>query len=326
MKRKGIEQNIKLGIFVLVGIVLFLVIVVFIGSQNNLFDRTFTAYAVFKNVEGLKDGDNVWLSGVKIGTVRQVRIASEGRVIVTLSLRDKQNQFIKKNATAFIGSDGLVGNKIVVIRPGDATETIQHADTIMASSPADTQQLINIARDVGENTRSLTTDLKMLLDKVNAGHGVVGDLLTDGALSQDIRKAIADIKGTTTQTAQASQQLNAMLQKLNHGDGLLNTLITDTAMTYVFHETLNNVREVSRNSAEVSRGLEELMAKINDSNNALGVLLADTAFANTLRETLGNAESASAKLEENMDALRSNFLLRGYFRRQERRQREAAEN
>ena len=110
MKTDETKQNIKLGLFVVAGIALFLISVFFIGSENNVFNRTFQAFAIFKNVEGLKEGDNVWLSGVKIGTVKDVKIVSEGKVIVELSLKHKQNEFIKSNATAFIGSDGFVGN------------------------------------------------------------------------------------------------------------------------------------------------------------------------------------------------------------------------
>ena len=109
MKSKEVQQNIKLGIFVLAGLVLFFAAVFLVGSENNLFSSTFTTHAIFKNVEGLKEGDNVWLSGVKIGTVKQVRIVKEGRVVVTLNLKENQNRFIKKDATASIGSAGLVG-------------------------------------------------------------------------------------------------------------------------------------------------------------------------------------------------------------------------
>ena len=132
MKSIEVQNNIKLGIFVLAGIVLFLAAVFLIGSENNIFNKTFTAHAIFKNVEGLKEGDNVWLSGVKIGTVKEVRIVKEGRVIVSLSLKENQNKFIKKDATAFIGSDGLVGNKIVVIRTRKVAQILEETDTLGA--------------------------------------------------------------------------------------------------------------------------------------------------------------------------------------------------
>lgn len=321
MKTEEAKQDIKLGLFVLVGVVLFLISVVFIGSENNLFSRTFTSYAIFKNVEGLKKGDNVWLSGVKIGTVHEVHIVSEGKVVVELTLKDRQNQFIKKDATAFIGSDGLVGNKIVVIRPGTSKAILEDTDTIGAFSPADTQDLINIARDVGENTRSLTYDLKTLSKRISDGKGVVGELMTDGEIARDLRAAVDGLRSTSIQTTKASGELASMMYKLNHGDGLVNTLATDTMLTQVFDETLKNVKEVSQNSAKMSANLQELIEKMNSGNNAISLLLADSLFATRMKSTMENAQSASAKLDENMEAMRHNIFLRGYFKKKERREK-----
>jgi phospholipid/cholesterol/gamma-HCH transport system substrate-binding protein len=321
MKTDETKQNIKLGLFVVGGIVLFLTSVFFIGSENNVFNKTFQAFAIFRNVEGLKEGDNVWLSGVKIGTVKDVKIVSEGKVIVELSLKHKQNEFIKRNATAFIGSDGLVGNKIVVIRPGDVAQTIHDSDTINSASPTDTQELINIAKDVGENTRSLTDNLKVLSKKISDGQGVVGELLNNGPMANDLRAAVTNFRQTTEKTSLASEQLQAMVYKLNNGDGLVNRLATDTSLAYTFDQTLANVKKVSQNSAEMSRNLEEVVAKLNSGNNAIGVLLADTAFANKMKVTLDNARSASIKLDDNMEALQHNFLLRGYFRKKAKREK-----
>lgn len=318
MKTDEVQRNIKLGAFVIGGLVLFLVSVFFIGNENNVFNKTFKAYAIFRNVEGLKEGDNVWLSGVKIGTVKNVSIVSEGKVIVALSLKDKQNKFIKKNATAFIGSDGLVGNKIVVIRPGDVRESIHNEDTINSASPTDTQELINIAKDVGENTRSLTDNLKVLSKKISDGQGIVGELLNNGAIAEDLRAAVTNFKSTSVQTAHASAELNTMMSKLNTGDGLVNRLATDTSLAYTFDQTLYNVKKVSANAAEMSRNLEEVIAKLNDSNNAIGVLLADTSFANKMKVTMDNAKSASVKLDDNMEAMQHNFLLRGFFKKKKK--------
>jgi phospholipid/cholesterol/gamma-HCH transport system substrate-binding protein len=221
MEPKEFKQNIRLGLFVIVGIALFLTSVFYIGSEKNVFNKTFMVSAIFKNVEGLTEGDNVWLSGVKIGTVRNVTIISEGQVVVSLSLKDKQNEFIKKNATAFIGSDGLVGSKIVVIRPGNASDIIQDNDTINSLSPTDTQELINIARDVGANTRSLTDDLKLIAARINKGEGIVGELLNDGELSRDLRETINSLKIAGQNTNRATIDLKELVAEINNVGGLI---------------------------------------------------------------------------------------------------------
>jgi phospholipid/cholesterol/gamma-HCH transport system substrate-binding protein len=324
MEKKEIAQQIKVGAFVLAGLTLFLISVFFIGSENNIFSRTFTVAAIFKNVEGLKTGDNVWLSGVKIGTVTDVKIIAQGKVVVNLSLKDNQNQFIKQDAQASIGSDGLVGNKIVVIRPGTSAQAVSPDDTINTSSPADTQELINIAKDVGENTRSITSDLKTIAQRVNAGKGVVGELLNDGSIAKEIREVIVNLRTTGSNTAKASEELHTLLYQLRNGNGLLPTLISDTAYANTFQNAITNIEKVSANAEVVSSNLESLAAKMNDQNNAVGVLLADTVVADRLKNTIENAEQASSKLDENMEALQHNFLFRGYFRKQAKKEAKEA--
>ena len=318
METQEIKQNVKLGIFVLTGVLLFIIALFYIGRENTIFNKTFTISAVFKNIEGLKEGDKVWLSGVKIGTVQHVQIVSEGQVIVAMSLRDKQNEFIKKNATAFIGSDGLVGNKIVVIRPGNAPAIVQDMDTINTFSPTDTQELINIAKDVGANTRSLTDDIKLITARINKGVGLIGELLNDGPLSHELREAVTSLKSAGENTNRATADLTKMMSNINEGDGLMTKLINDSSYAVTFETALNNVAEVGKNTRVMSEELKSVIAKLNHDDNAISVLLADTAFANKLKVTLKNAESASVKLDANMEALKHNFLLRGYFKKQKR--------
>ncbi|HYC86168.1 MAG TPA: MlaD family protein [Chryseosolibacter sp.] len=325
METKEIAQQVKLGAFVLGGLALFLVAVFFIGSENNIFSRTFEVTAIFRNVEGLKEGDNVWLSGVKIGTVTAVKIREQGKVEVTLSLKNNQHHFISRDATASVGSDGLVGNKIVVIAPGKSTATIAENDTLQTLSPTDTQDLMNLAKDVGENTRSLTLGLRELTERVNRGEGIVGELFAEGEMSRDLRSTINNLKQTTNNTAKATSELSSLIVDMRTGDGLLSTLVYDSAYARDFEQTLKNIKYVSMHTDVVAQRLMQLTAKMNDKDNAVGVLLQDSSFANSLRHTMQNTEEATRKLDENMEALQHNFLLRRYFRKSDKRKdREAA--
>ncbi len=328
MDRKEVAQQIKLGAFVLAGLALFLISVFLIGSENNVFSRTFSVAAVFRNVEGLKPGDNVWLSGVKIGTVSDVKIISEGKVVVTLALKEDQNKFIQTDAMASIGSDGLVGSKIVVIRPGRSARSVVDNDTLKTVSPTDTQDILNLARDVGENTRGLTADLRTMASRISEGKGIVGELLNDGTIAQELRAAILNLRKTGMNTAEASAELHGLIYELRHGPGLLPTLVSDTAYANTFRSALANIERVSVNAGEVSEGLKTLASKINEGNNAVGVLLDDSVVADQLRTTIENSALASEKLDENMEALQHNFLFRRYFRKQQkgeaRQEREAA--
>ena len=325
MEEDETKERIKLGAFVVGGAVLFLIAAIIVGSASNFFSKTFMVSAVFKNVEGLKEGDKVWLSGVQIGTVKKVQIVVIGEVVVGLSLKEKQNEFIRKNATASIGSDGLIGNKIVVIQPGNSPEIILDGDTINAVSPADTQELINIAKEVGENTRSITLDLKTISSKLSKGQGIIGELLNEGPFSKELRLTVHNLKTTGENTTRASSNLSNLVEDMRHGPGLLPTLISDTTFKGVFTQTLVNVKKVSKNAEAMSKSLESITAKMNNRDNAVGVLLADTAFAHKLQRTMRNTESASFRLNENMEALKHNFLTRGFFRKQARQEKKEKE-
>ena len=318
MSAKTSNQNIRLGIFVIGGLVIFLATVFYMGSQNNYFNKTYSVSAVFKNVEGLKQGDNVWLSGVKIGTVKEVNIISDGKVSVRLSLKSKQHEFIKKDAVASIGSDGLIGNKIVVIRPGKANEQIEDGDTLNSFSPTDTQELFNLAKDVGTNTKSITDDLKSITASINDGEGLLGELIRDGKASTDIRETMANIKSTSRRTELMIANLNKTINDLTQSDGLVNKLFMDTSYVSTFEQAIANVEQVTEETKQMSEELQSVVSKMNNDENAVGVLLADTAFATSLKTTMDNTEAASEKLDENMKALRSNFLFRRYFKKKDK--------
>jgi len=323
MENSEVKRNIKLGAFVVGGIVIFLASIFYMGREGNMFNKTFTVSAIFKNVEGLKEGDNVWLSGVKIGTVKRVQIVSEGKVVVSFSLKDKQNEFIKKDATAYVGSDGLVGSKIVVIRPGSVAKIIQDNDTINALSPTDTQELFNIAKEVGVNARSISNDIKLISERLNKGEGVFGELLRDGPIAMDLRKTMLALKTTGENTDRISEDAKRIMNEINYGDGLISKLINDTMYAVTFDSTLQNIARVGENSKVMSEDLQRIIKKINSSDNAVGVLLTDTAFAHKLRGTMDNAAAASIKLDDNMEALQHNFLLKGYFRRKKKAEERA---
>lgn len=315
MDSQETKRNLKLGIFVIGGVALFLLTLFYLGRENNIFNKTFAVSAIFKNVEGLKEGDNVWLSGVKIGTVKKVSIMDEGKVIVTLSLKEKQNEFIKKDATANIGSDGLVGNKIVVIRPGTAKETIHDNDTINSFSPTDTQELFNLAKEVGTDIKAITADLKITTARINAGEGVIGELLNEGEMAKELRASMAAIRRASENATRATNEINKMLTEINQGDGLMTKLIRDTTYAAQFSRTMENVEQVGENAKRMAADLKEVTDKMNDKNNAMGVLLTDTAFAAKLKSTMTNAEKSSAKLDENLKAMRSSWPFKKYFRK-----------
>src|SRR2546421_1220592 len=118
MKSNKNTRAVTVGIFVVVAIIIFIVGVLALGGQRKTFANTITIKAIFDDVNGLQNGSNIWFEGVKIGTVKKIRFTDNALVEVQMDIEEKSKQYIHKNAKAKIGTEGLIGNKIVVIYGG----------------------------------------------------------------------------------------------------------------------------------------------------------------------------------------------------------------
>ena len=121
---KDAESNWKLGMFITGGLILFILIIYFVGKQQNLFGSTFQLKSKFKTVSGLKIGNNVRFSGINIGTVSEIALVNDSSVVVVLTIQEEVQKFIKTDARASISSDGLVGDKILTISPGTSSNKV----------------------------------------------------------------------------------------------------------------------------------------------------------------------------------------------------------
>jgi len=193
--KKNTGNRIGLGIFVSVALVLFVVAIYFIGERQQLFKNTFEVNAVFKNVEGLQVGNNVRFSGINIGIVNNITQISDTSVKVELQIDKSTQKFIKRDATASIGSDGLMGNKIIIIAPGTGTEAvIQNNSYIRSIAPIDMDEVFASLKTTSDNAASITTDLASIAKNIRNGKGTIGMLFTDTVFAHNLGGAIVNIK------------------------------------------------------------------------------------------------------------------------------------
>src|ERR1700744_5922844 len=138
-------QKLRIGIFTFAGLVVLVLIIFFIGNQKNLFSSTFKVYGTFKNVNGLQVGNNVRFACINVGVVQDINIVTDSSVRVDLTLNNDVKKFIKKDSKISIGSDGLMGDKLVVIAPGGVTSTEQIKDggQLATVNPLDVDRIIN---------------------------------------------------------------------------------------------------------------------------------------------------------------------------------------
>jgi len=134
--KKDAGSTIKLGVFISLGVAVLILGIYFIGEKQQIFKKTFRVSGVFRDVAGLQEGNNVRFSGINVGTVDNIRIASDSSVRVEILIGEGTRQFIKKDAVASIGSEGLMGNKILVITPGTGGQA-EIEQRFCPDSPAD---------------------------------------------------------------------------------------------------------------------------------------------------------------------------------------------
>ncbi|AXB58329.1 MlaD family protein [Flavobacterium fluviale] len=213
----------KLGMFVTIGLLLFVMAIYFIGKQKNLFGSTFHITSQFKTVSGLEVGNNVRFSGINVGTVEQIQLKNDSTVIVVLVMKEDVRKFIKTDATASIGSDGLMGDKVLTISPGAKSQKIIEDNGQLAS--------------------------------------------VDGIEMHDIMKSVK--------------------------------------------KSVDNIGVISDEIAIFSHSM-------NNGNGALARLVKDDKMANSVSNTLSNLESGTKGFSDNMEAAKSNFLLRGYYKKKEK--------
>lgn len=320
MSAKENKRSVIVGLFVFIGIVILVAGIFVLGGQQNQFAKTVNVSSSFPDVAGLKAGNNVWFSGVKVGTVKEVNFQGLDEVEVVLSIEEKSRQFIRKDAIVKLGTDGFIGNKLILIEGGTAqAPAIENGDRLRPASGGGLDAMMETLQVNNENFVGITDELKIMMERLNQGQGTVGAVLTDSLMAEHIRLMIYNLNKTTENTAKASAALIELTDKMNKEGSLINDLLTDTLVYADLKSAVAQLNGITNSAGSLVQNLEQATEKLNQDNSAVGVLLNDPEMAERMKRTMENLENSTYKLDENMEALQHNFLFRGYFRKQARK-------
>jgi len=312
-------HNIKLGIFVIIGGVLLIFGLYSIGKNKNMFGKTFKLTSVFYDVNGLTVGNNVRYSGIDVGTVEKIEIINDSAVSIEMLIDDKIKQFIRKNSIASIGTDGLMGNKIVNISPGTtADRLVQENDVIQSLRSVNTEEMLRTLELTNSNVASISSNLKDITENVNKSKGTLYTVLMDTTLAKNVELTLKNIQLVSTNLVQTSSHLSIIVNDVNHGKGTIGLLLNDTTLPNDLRIAVKKVKEGSEQFYNITNDVTEILNQINSGNGVMNGLLKDSVMAENLKTSLTNIDSASKKLDDNLEALKHSFLLRGYFKRLER--------
>jgi len=200
----------KLGIFVILGLVLFVSTIYFVGKQKNIFGNTFHLKALFKTVSGLKVGNNVRFSGINIGNVNEVELLTDTSVMVDLVIRKKYQEFIKKDARASIGSDGLMGDKVLTISPGISDKSpVNNGDIILTKNAIEMEDVMLSAKTSVDNAGIITAQLAEFTTKMNTGNGALSKLISDKKFSNSLQSTLVNLQTASNEFALFTAKINS---------------------------------------------------------------------------------------------------------------------
>jgi phospholipid/cholesterol/gamma-HCH transport system substrate-binding protein len=322
---KRVINNAKLGVFVLGGLLFLVILLYMIGKNRNLFGNTYVLKARFENIQGLVAGNNVRFSGIQAGTVKKVKILSDTVIEVTMIIETKMKSIIRKNAIASIGTDGLVGNKVINIVPARQPAALaEEGDILVAKKAVSTDEMLQTLYKTNNDVAVIAENLKTTVLGINNSNAL-WSLLNDKSIPQDVKVAVANIRSATGKAGIMVDNLNGIVANVKSGKGSAGAILTDTSFAKNLNEAILKIKTVGDEAdalaAEISKVVKGIQQDVNTGKGTANALLKDSVLTMKLNASLENIQRGTDGFNQNMEALKHNFLLRGYFRKLEKQKK-----
>lgn len=318
-------NNVKLGVFVIAGLLLLILALYMIGRDSNLFGKNFELRARFENVQGLTSGNNIRYAGIQVGTVRRVRILSDTLIEVTMLIEEKMRSFIHKTDMVSISTDGLMGNKLLNITPArDGSPLVEEDDILVTKKMAGTEEMMETLNKTNNNIALISDDIKKTVQRIN-NSTALWKILEEPSLPVNLRASMVSIRNAADRASEMASDLSVIVDDVKNGKGSLGAILTDTSIASNLNEAVTRIKLVGDNANQLAGELAALTQSVKDDiNNGKGTvnaLLKDSTLVIKLNSSLSNIEQGTAGFNANMEALKHNFLLRGYFRKLEKQRK-----
>jgi phospholipid/cholesterol/gamma-HCH transport system substrate-binding protein len=189
---------VRLGLFITAGFVLFVLAIFLIGRQKHLFDPVIELKANFKNVSGLQVGNNIRFSGINIGTVDNINILNDSMIQVDMIVKKSVQPFIKTDCRATIGSEGIIGSRILIITQGSSeARAVKNGSFLSSVEPIETDAIIASLSVTAENLQIISGQVAEIMFKINNGNGTLARLIEDSTISENFNQMIINLKKGT---------------------------------------------------------------------------------------------------------------------------------
>lgn len=317
-------NNIKLGAFVLSGLVLLIFAFFIIGRNSNIFGNDFKLKVRFSNLNGLTEGNNVLFSGLQAGTVKEIELINDSTIEVTMQINSKVKSFINKNAVAAVGTEGLMGNKVINISPTKGvSQKVGEGDVLQAKNIANMDEIIEKLSQTNNNVASISEVLKGTVLRIDSS--AILKLINDESIGISLKSSLENVYKTTAHANEMTIGLNLLVNDIRKGKGTAGLLLTDTLMAGTLRDAVVQIRSAGVNANTMTRQMNAMVKDLNyDLTNRKGpvnTLLRDTLMAKNISLTMENLQKGTDGFNQNMEALKHNFLFRGYFRKLDRQKK-----
>ncbi|MBA2258291.1 MAG: MCE family protein [Acidobacteria bacterium] len=309
MQRK---RAAMVGGFVLMGVVVFALGLFLIGDRRLLFTKHMEIATTFGKVTGLVVGTPVRLAGLSAGEVLEIRVPSRPseRFLVRLRIREDLRPLVRTDSVATIQTDGIVGNAFVQIGMGtDEAPPVEPGGILKGIDPIEFADLIQEGRDtfrlVSREFLDLTGEVSKtvagLTETIDVTKGVIADVGGElKVVTAAGGRIAADVEGTVG-------NVRAIVADVRAGKGTVGHLVTDTAL----YDRLNGITREAEQTARTVRETAEISRDaIRKFSGPDGM---GPQLTQSIRNTLAGIEEVTFDLAEGTEALKRNFLVRGFF-------------
>jgi phospholipid/cholesterol/gamma-HCH transport system substrate-binding protein len=285
-------SQVRVGIFVLFGLGILAFLIMNSTGDFNPFEKKLHLKARFMTADGLREGSEVQLAGVRIGKVDNVQFLPpdsdddakiEAQLTVDHAINGKPiNERIRTDSTAQLVAVSLLANdKLINISPGTSRGEPVPENYVLESKASTTiNNLTETGNELLDQIRQLSVPANEILSKANRGEGTLGRVVNDESLYRNLDTTIAEAKTTI-------KQLQLTLDRVNKGEGTAGQLINDRALYDNLNKTVTQI--------------EAITAELKAGRGTAGKVLNDEALYNETRAAINELRSAANKINVMVD-------------------------
>ena len=319
------NHNVIVGIFVTAAIVLFGACLFLIGNQHKAFNRHVVFYTNFQNVDGIPKGAKVRVDGMDAGEVENVEIPSRPaqKFRLKMKVEDRLHGLIREDSVVTVETEGLVGDKFLLIHSGtDRSPEAPPESTLASKEPFEITKMLEQAQGIMTQASTTITALQGTMNDVSGrldttldtatgtiknvngvvldvrnGKGTAGLLLEDKATATDVKQSLANVRQTT--------------EKLNSTSTRVDNLLADV-------QTRQLVPKIDDTLVSAKAATQNLNQTTEQINTTLKSAFAEDQYGEdagtNLQQSLTNLNQASGNLTDDTEALKHEFFFKGFFK------------